>query len=184
MLVTLLPLTTNCGHLGSPVRQSRAHSDTAAVIPEHLMWFLTLAFCSESEILPLAIAVQLLSPCWRWDEQHCEHSCLLSRVILVSAGDCYKCTLQAVPAGKKLAPVLCPSVNQCVRREPHPDPSAQIHLFPSATVLYAFHRTSPQNCESSSRLSVSYCNRWARHIFHNIHSGYSSLCYINERRTN
>lgn len=127
------------------------HTQTpSAVIPEHIMCFLTLAFYFESTILPLAIVVQLLSQCSCWDEQHCEHTCLLSGVILVSAGDCYKCRLQPVPAGKKLAPVLCPSVNQCVRQETHPDPSARVHLFPSATTLSAFHRTSPQNCESSS----------------------------------
>lgn len=122
----------------------------SAVIPKHIMWFLTLAFYSESKILPLAIPVQLLCQCSRWDKQHCEHACLLSGIILVSAGDWYECTLQAVPAGKKVAPVLCPSVNQHVKREPHSDPSARIPLFPSATMLYAFHRTLPQSYESSS----------------------------------
>lgn len=122
----------------------------SAVIPGHVLWFLTLAFCSESKILPLAIPLQLLCLCSLWDEQHCEHACLLSGIILGSAGDCCTCTLQTAPAGKKLAPALCPTVNQRMRHEPHPDPSARIHHFPSATMLCAFHRMLPQNYESSS----------------------------------
>lgn len=132
-------------------------------------------------MLPLVIPVQLLCQCSCWDKQHCEHACLLSRIILVSSGDCDKCTLQAVPAGKKLAPVLCPSVNQRVRREPHPDPSARIHLFPSATMLSAFHRTLPQNYESSSPGS-QYPTVTDGHNIYSILTvlDIAALCYSNE----
>lgn len=127
--------------------------------------------------------MQLLRQCSLWDEQHCEHACLLSGIILVSAGVCYKCTLQAAPAGKKLAPVLCPSVNQCASHEPYPDPSAQIHLFPSAATLYAFHRTLPQNCESSS-LGSQYPTVTDGHDIYSIITilDIAALCYINEKR--
>lgn len=125
--------------------------------------------------------MQLLCQCWCWDKQHCEHACLLSGIILGSAGDHYTCTLQAAPAGKKLAPALCPSVNQCVRHEPHPDPSARIHLFPSATMLRAFHRTLPQNYESSS-LGSQYPTVTDGHDIYSLITilDIAAICYMNE----
>lgn len=119
--------------------------------------------------------------CSQWNKQHCEHACLLSGIILVSAGDSYKCTLQAVSAGKKLAPVLCACVNLHVRHEPHPDPSAWMHLFPSATMLYAFHRTLPQNCDSSS-LGSQYPTVTDGHDIYSIITilDIAALCYIHE----
>lgn len=76
-----------------------------------------------------------------------------SLVIALSA------TLQAVADGGKPILVLCPGMNQYMCHEPHPDLSAQIHLFPPATMFCIIQRTLPQNYESF--FLGSCCNRWS-----------------------